>query len=80
MAKEPAKRRERTNGERTFQKKGADVNEGKFVLNIDFIMALKPDGLCIYETTKQDSLSFPVASIARDRRRRNFISSVQCML
>jgi hypothetical protein len=23
---------------------GADVNEGKFVLNIDFIMALKPDG------------------------------------
>jgi hypothetical protein len=34
------------------------VNEGKFVLNIDFIMALKPDGLCVYdyETTKQDSI------------------------
>jgi hypothetical protein len=29
---------------------GADVNEGKFVLNIDFIIALKPDGLCVYET------------------------------
>jgi hypothetical protein len=25
--------------------KGADVNEGKRVLNIDFIIALKPDGL-----------------------------------
>jgi hypothetical protein len=37
-------------------KKGADVNEGKFVLNIDFIIALKPDGLCVYETTKQDSI------------------------
>jgi hypothetical protein len=23
------------------------VNEGNFVLNIDFIMALKPDGLCV---------------------------------
>ena len=46
------------NGERIGQKKGADVNEGKFVLNIDFIMALKPDGLCVYETTKQDSISF----------------------
>jgi hypothetical protein len=33
------------------------VNEGKFVLNIDFIMALKPiNGLCVYETTKQDSI------------------------
>jgi hypothetical protein len=32
------------------------VNEGKFVLNIDFIMVLKPDGLCVYETTKQDSI------------------------
>ena len=32
--------------------------EGKFVLNIDFIMALKPDGLCVYETTKQDSIEF----------------------
>jgi hypothetical protein len=39
-AKESAKRRE-----------PIDVNEGKFVLNIDFIMALKPDGLCVYETT-----------------------------
>jgi hypothetical protein len=38
--------------------KWADVNEGKFVLNIDYIMALKPDGLCVYETTKQDSISF----------------------
>jgi hypothetical protein len=28
----------------------------KFVLNIDFIMDLKPDGLCVYETTKQDSI------------------------
>ena len=37
---------------------GADVNEGKFVLNIDFIMDLKPDGLCVYETNKQDSISF----------------------
>jgi hypothetical protein len=37
-------------------KKGADVNEGKFVLNVDFIIALKPDGLCGYETTKQDSI------------------------
>jgi hypothetical protein len=36
--------------------KGADVNEGKFVLHIDFITALKPDGLCVYETTKQDSI------------------------
>jgi hypothetical protein len=39
-------------GERIGKKKGADVNEGiKFVLNIGFIMALKPDGLCVYETT-----------------------------
>jgi hypothetical protein len=38
------------------QKEGSDVNEGKFVLNIDFIMDLKPDGLCVYETTKQDSI------------------------
>jgi hypothetical protein len=29
-------------------KKGADVNESKFVLNIDFKMDLKPDGLCVY--------------------------------
>ena len=29
--------------------------EGKFVLNIDFLIALKPDGLCVYETTKQFS-------------------------
>ena len=36
-AKESAKRREPIN-----------VNEGKFVLNIDFIIALKPDGLCVY--------------------------------
>jgi hypothetical protein len=43
-AKESAKRRE------------PNVNEGKFVLNIDFIIALKPDGLCVYETTKQDSI------------------------
>jgi hypothetical protein len=28
----------------------------KETLNIDFIMALKPDGLCVYETTKQDSI------------------------
>jgi hypothetical protein len=28
----------------------------KFVLNIDFIIPLKPDGLCVYETTKQDSI------------------------
>jgi hypothetical protein len=47
MAKESAKRRESTL-----------INEGKFVLNIDFIIALKPDGLCVYETTKQDSISF----------------------
>jgi hypothetical protein len=39
----------------TFRGKVNEVNEGKFVLNIDFIMALKPDGLCLYETTKQDS-------------------------
>jgi hypothetical protein len=32
------------------RKKGADINEGKFVLNIDFIIALKPDGFCVYET------------------------------
>jgi hypothetical protein len=38
-------------GERIDEKKGADVNEGKFVLNIDFIMDLKHDGLCVYETT-----------------------------
>jgi hypothetical protein len=43
-AKESAKRRE------------PNVNEGKFVLNIDFIIALKPDSLCVYETTKQDSI------------------------
>ena len=36
------------------------LNEGKFVLNIDFIMALKPDGLCVYETTKQDSILISV--------------------
>ena len=40
----------------TFRGKVNEVNEGKFVLNIDFIMALKPDGLCVYETTKQDSI------------------------
>ena len=33
-----------------------DVNESKSVINIDFIIALKPDGLCVYETTKQDSI------------------------
>jgi hypothetical protein len=43
-AKESAKRREPT------------LTKDKFVLNIDFIMALKPDGLCVYETTKQDSI------------------------
>jgi hypothetical protein len=43
-AKESAKRREPT------------LNEGKFVLNVYFIIALKPDGLCVYETTKQDSI------------------------
>jgi hypothetical protein len=37
-------------------KEGADVNGSKFVLNIDFIMPLKPNGLCVYETTKQDSI------------------------
>jgi hypothetical protein len=42
--------------ERAKESKGADVNEGKFVLNVDFIIALKPDGLCVYETTKQDSI------------------------
>jgi hypothetical protein len=41
-AKESAKRREPTL-----------VIEGNFVLNIDFIIALKPD---VYETTKQDSV------------------------
>ena len=40
----------------TFRGKVNEVNEGKFVLNIAFIMALKPDGLCVYETTKQDSI------------------------
>jgi hypothetical protein len=41
-------------------KEGSRLNEGKFVLNIviDFIVALKPDGLCVYETTKQDGISF----------------------
>jgi hypothetical protein len=28
------------------------------VLNIDFIIALKPDGFCVYETTKKDSIKF----------------------
>ena len=42
--------------ERAKESKRADVNEGKFVLNVDFIIALKPDGLCVYETTKQDSI------------------------
>ena len=42
--------------ERAKESKGADVNEGKFVLNVDFIIALKPDCLCVYETTKQDSI------------------------
>jgi hypothetical protein len=32
-------------GERIGKKKGADVNEGKFVLNIDFIIDLKPEGI-----------------------------------
>jgi hypothetical protein len=38
----------------------ADVNEGKFVLNIDFIIALlKPDGLCVYEKTiKTDKTAY----------------------
>jgi hypothetical protein len=48
--------KERKKGRKNRLKKGADVNECKFVLNIDFIMALKPDGLCVYETTKQDSI------------------------
>jgi hypothetical protein len=43
--KESAKRREPT-----------FTNLGKFVLNIDFITALKPDGFCVYETTKQHSI------------------------
>jgi hypothetical protein len=43
-------------GERMGKKKGAEVNEGKFVLNIDFTIALKRDGLCVYETTKQDRI------------------------
>ena len=33
------------------------MNEGKFVLNIDFVIALKPDGLCVYETTRQHIIS-----------------------
>jgi hypothetical protein len=44
------------NCERIGWKKGADVNEGKFVLNIDFIMALKPDDLCVYDLYVYDSL------------------------
>jgi hypothetical protein len=32
--------------------KGADVNECKFVLNIDFIIALKPDGLWPFGTLR----------------------------
>jgi hypothetical protein len=31
-------------GRKNRLKKGSDVNEGKFVLNIDFIIPLKPDG------------------------------------
>jgi hypothetical protein len=42
--------------ERAKESKGDEVNEGKFALNVDFIIALKPDGLCVYETTKQDSI------------------------
>jgi hypothetical protein len=41
----------------TFRGKVNEVNEGiKFVLNIDFIMDLRPGGLCVYETTTQDSI------------------------
>jgi hypothetical protein len=48
----------RKKGRKNRLKEGSrEVNEGKFVLNIDFIIALKPDGLCVYETTiKQDSI------------------------
>jgi hypothetical protein len=51
----------RKKGRKNRLKEGADVNEGKFVLNIDFIMALKPDGLCVYETTKQAAYNFSVS-------------------
>jgi hypothetical protein len=51
-AKESAKRREPTL-----------TKVLKFVLNIDFIMALKPDGLCVYETTKQDSINEHIISV-----------------
>jgi hypothetical protein len=37
-------------------KESAKRGEPTFVLNIDVIIALKPDGVCIYETTKQDSI------------------------
>jgi hypothetical protein len=36
-----------------MNKQGADVNEGKFVLNIDFIIALKPDALWHFAYMKQ---------------------------
>jgi hypothetical protein len=39
----------------TKTEKGADVYEGKFVLNIDFIMVLNPTAFA-YMKTKQDSI------------------------
>ena len=53
----------RNKGRKNRLKEGADVNEGKFVLKIGFIIALKPDGLCVYETTKQDSIYFSASLI-----------------
>jgi hypothetical protein len=40
-------------GRKNRLKKGADVNDGKLVLNIDFIIALKPDGLWPFAYMKQ---------------------------
>jgi hypothetical protein len=40
------------------KKKGADVNEGKFVLNIDFIIALKPDGLWAFAYMKLNKTAY----------------------
>jgi hypothetical protein len=42
--------------ERAKESEESAKKRGKFVLNIDFIIALKPYGLCVYETTKQDSI------------------------
>ena len=43
--------------------KGADVNEGKFVLSIAFIIALKPDGLSYMKPLNKTAYNFSLSLI-----------------